>query len=92
MEKTWGNLSEKEAGAIQSRSKKISEKEIEDRFNIVDSSVKFKIYVKSDSSLAGKLDINVDADVDLEKTLPVEPDMVGSEDPESIEVEMAEIE
>lgn len=92
MEKTWGNLSEKEAGAIQSRSKKISEKEIEDRFNVVDNAVKFKIYVKSDSSLAGKLDINVDEDVDLEKILPVAPDMVGSEDPESIEVEMAEIE
>lgn len=92
MENTWGNLGEKETGAIQSRSKKISDKEIEDRFNVIDNEVKFKIYVKTDTSLAGKLDINADDDVDIETTLPAEADMVGSEDPEAIEVEMAEIE
>ncbi len=92
MEKTWGNLSEQKAGAIRLRSKKITEKEIEERFKTIDNEVKFKIYVKTDTSVAGKLDIDIDGEIDIKKTLPVQPDMVGSEDPEAIDIEMAEAE
>lgn len=92
MEKTWGNLGEQAAKAIRSRAKKITEKEIEERFQTIGDEVRFKIYVKTDHSMAGRLDIDADDDVDIEHAAAATPEMTASEDAEAIDVEMAEAE
>ena len=90
--KTWGNLTNQEAEAIQSRAKKLSEKEINERFQKIGDEVKFKIFTKTDRSMAGGLDIDMGEDVDIEQTLIAAPVMTESEDAEAIDIEMAEAE
>jgi C1A family cysteine protease len=92
MEKTWGNLSKQEAGAIRSRARKITEKEIDERFQKIGDEVKFKIFTKTDRSMAGGLDIDLGEDVDIERALSAAPDITESEDAEAIDVEMAQAE
>ena len=52
MEKTWGNIPEDEARTIRSVAKKITDQEIAERFQKVGEEIKFKIFVKSDRSIA----------------------------------------
>ncbi len=92
MEKTWGKLTEDEAATIRSKAKKITEQEIDERFSTFGDMVKFKIFVKTDRSIAGGLDIDLGEEVDVEEVQVVETGIVGSEDAEAIDVEMARIE
>ena len=92
MEKTWGNITEQEARTIRSIAKKITDQEIDERFQNVGDEVKFKIFVKSDRSMAGPLDIDLGEDVDVEEALRAVPEMAASEDAEAIDMEMAELE
>jgi C1A family cysteine protease len=92
MEKTWGNLTEEEAAVIRSTAKRVTDEEIEERFSKDGDEVKFKIYVKTDRSIAGGLDIDLGEDVDLEEALTAGAEMVEGEDAEAIDLEMARTE
>jgi C1A family cysteine protease len=92
MEKTWGNLSEEEAAVIQSKARRLTDQEVGERFNTVGEVVKFKIYVKTDRSIAGGLDIDLGEEVDVEEALAGEREMLESEDGEAIDIEMARTE
>ena len=58
MAETWGNLKENERDVIKAISRKLSEKELEDRFKVKENVVLFKIQRKSERTLAGILDID----------------------------------
>ncbi len=92
MENTWGNLSEKDVEAIRVTAKKFSEKDIEERFQKIGDVVKFKIFTKTDRSMARDLDINLGEDVDIDETLATASEVAESEGAEAIDVEMAEAE
>ena len=74
------------------RAKKITEKEIDERFQKIGDEVKFKIFTKTDRSMAGGLDIDLGEDVDIEQAFSAAPEITESEDAEAIDVEMAQAE
>jgi C1A family cysteine protease len=92
MEKTWGKLSEDEAAAIRSTAKRITDEEIGERFSTVKDEVKFKIFVKTDRSIAGGLDIDLGEELDVEEVLAIDTETADSEGAEAIDVEMARTE
>lgn len=92
MKKNWGNLREAEITAIQNQLRKLTKNEIDDRFNVSENVVKFKIFTKTDRSVAGGLDIDFEGDEDFEKRMKAASFTRGSEHAEEIDMEMAETE
>lgn len=84
MTETWGNLEENERKIIASRARKLSDTELQDRFEEKDDVVVFKIHRKTDRSLAGVLDMDRE-DEENHEELP--EDAVATE--EAIEEEKA---
>ncbi|MCK5645034.1 MAG: C1 family peptidase, partial [Gammaproteobacteria bacterium] len=58
MTETWGNLEENERKIIASRARKLSDTELQERFEKKDDVVVFNILKKTDRSLAGILDMD----------------------------------
>jgi C1A family cysteine protease len=60
MTDTWGNLDQTAVEALKTSKQRFSDAELAERFSVVDDRVVFRIIRKTDRSLAGRLDIDVE--------------------------------
>ena len=65
MAKIWQTLSSEQKSAIRSRTRRFSEDDLDDRFVQKDDVIVFKAMIKTDQSLAGKLDMDLPEEGEL---------------------------
>lgn len=70
MSDTWGNLEESERRYIAETSRRLSDREIDERFVQDGDQIKFRVTRRTDRSLAGPLDIDADGEEEVPPGLP----------------------
>ncbi len=81
MNKIWGKLDEQDIKAIQSKARIISDHDINENFREINGKIKFKIFTKTDRTMARGLDIDWGDDIDIAVVLGAEPTAIDVTEP-----------